>query len=92
MTTRRQVVLLLTGAVLLRSEAHAQAKAVRVTWLSSDRAGGDPAFFDSFRDGLRNVGYVEGRNLAIDARWGENSPERLAVPQALLLRADRIIE
>jgi len=33
--------------------------------------------FGAFRDGLRDLGYVEGRNLIIDARWGEGSNERL---------------
>ena len=33
--------------------------------------------FAAFREGLRDLGYVEGRNLIIDARWGEGSNERL---------------
>jgi putative ABC transport system substrate-binding protein len=33
--------------------------------------------FTAFRDALRDLGYVEGRDLVIDARWGEGSSERL---------------
>jgi putative tryptophan/tyrosine transport system substrate-binding protein len=35
-----------------------------------------PAFFDFF-DGLRDLGYVEGRNLAVEFRFAEGKPERL---------------
>jgi putative ABC transport system substrate-binding protein len=45
------------------------AKRWRVGWISTDQSVGSP-FFDAFRSGLRDLGYVEGRNLAIDARWG----------------------
>ena len=54
-----------------------QTNVFRVGWLSADRAGGGSPFFDAFREGLRDLGYVEGRNLTIDARWGEGSSERL---------------
>lgn len=33
--------------------------------------------FKAFREGLRELGYVEGRNLVIDAYWGEGSSERI---------------
>jgi ABC-type uncharacterized transport system substrate-binding protein len=31
----------------------------------------------AFRQGLKDTGYVEGANLAIEYRWAENQPERL---------------
>lgn len=40
----------------------------RVGWISTDRTLGSP-FFEAFRGGLRDLGYVEGKNLEIDARW-----------------------
>jgi putative ABC transport system substrate-binding protein len=57
--------------------AEAQPSTVyRIGWISVDRAAGSP-FLDPLRMGLRNLGYVEGRNLVIDARWGDGSMERL---------------
>jgi putative ABC transport system substrate-binding protein len=49
----------------------------RIGWISNDRGGGNPPMFEAFREGLRDLGYVEGRNLVIDSRWGEGSDERL---------------
>src|SRR5262245_65756247 len=31
----------------------------------------------AFRQGLKDTGYVEGANLAIEYRWAENQPDRL---------------
>src|SRR6516165_9025038 len=33
--------------------------------------------FTGFRQGLRDTGYVEGQNLAIEVRWADNDPDRL---------------
>jgi putative ABC transport system substrate-binding protein len=44
----------------------------RIGWISSDRALGNSGF-DEIKRGLRDLGYVEGRNLSIDARWGDGS-------------------
>src|SRR5256885_10817842 len=49
----------------------------RIGWISNDRSSGESTFCDAFRDGMRALGYVEGRNVVIDARWGEGSNERL---------------
>lgn len=57
-------------------EAQQPDKPVRVGWLSAG-GGGDQSALKAFRDGMRELGYVEGRNLVIDARWGEGSQERL---------------
>src|SRR5262249_44815272 len=37
-----------------------------------------PGLLQSFQEGLRELGYVEGKNLAIEARNGEGKNERLA--------------
>jgi len=45
-------------------------KPARIGWLSAG-GGGDQSALNAFRDGMRDLGYVEGRNLVIDARWGK---------------------
>ena len=31
----------------------------------------------AFRQGLKDTGYVEGENVAVEYRWAENQPDRL---------------
>jgi len=61
------------GATVQAQQADQPA---RIGWLSSG-GGGDHSALNAFRQGLRNLGYVEGRNLVIDARWSEGSQQRL---------------
>jgi putative tryptophan/tyrosine transport system substrate-binding protein len=42
---------------------------------------------EPFVQGLREAGFVEGRNLVIDTRWAEGKPERLPALVAELLAA-----
>jgi len=50
----------------------------RIGWISNDLGSGNSPFFAAFRSGMDYFGYVEGRNLTIDTRWGQGSNERLA--------------
>ena len=57
----------------------------RIGWISADSPS---AGIDAFRSGMRDLGYVEGRNVIIDARWGDASNERLEQLAAELVRSN----
>ena len=67
------------------AEAQQAAKVARVGVLSSGSRG-HLAVFDPFRQGLRDLGYVEGKNIAIEYRFAEGKPERLPDLAAELIR------
>jgi putative ABC transport system substrate-binding protein len=59
----------------------------RIGWISGGSRSGNVGL-DAFRASMRDLGYIEGRNLSIDARWGEGSPERLEQLAAELVRTN----
>src|SRR5712691_5157250 len=69
-----------TGAVIvaapLAAEAQQAAKIPRIGYLVTNLAAG-PQLPKAFRQGLRDLGYVEGRNVVIEYRDAEGKPERL---------------
>ncbi|HTR57548.1 MAG TPA: ABC transporter substrate-binding protein [Casimicrobiaceae bacterium] len=52
--------------------------------LGSPRSNG--AFLDAFKDGLRELGYADGRNIVIDVRWAGDSPDELPRLAASLVK------
>jgi len=76
---RRLFITLLGSAAVLPMAARAQqaGKIARVGWLSPGSAASDEAFLASFRDGLRQLGWVVGQNVTIEPRWAEGKFERL---------------
>jgi putative ABC transport system substrate-binding protein len=70
---------MLGSAAALPWAARAQqtGKIPRVGWLSPGSAASDETFLASFRDGLRELGWVAGRNIALEPRWAEGRFERL---------------
>ena len=49
----------------------------RVGWLWPGRSAGNSSEFAGFQQGLRELGYVEGKNIIVEYRFGESSMERL---------------
>jgi putative ABC transport system substrate-binding protein len=66
---RRQFLLGASGAVLATTRAHGQARPRRVAWFGAGRAGVVSPFLDAVRAGLRDLGWQEGRNLALAEYW-----------------------
>src|SRR5262249_48089437 len=69
---RRELMLLLIGATSAPSAAAAQQKATRVIgFLGGTSPGPLASAVAAFRQGLSEMGYVEGQNVAIEYRWAE---------------------
>jgi putative ABC transport system substrate-binding protein len=49
--------------------ADAQAQPPRIGRLSGGSAAANAPIFEAFRQGLRELGYIEGQNIVIEARW-----------------------
>jgi ABC-type uncharacterized transport system substrate-binding protein len=69
------------------------AKIPRIGYLGPVSPSAGAFLLESFRQGLRELGYVEGRNILIDYRWTEGMPDRLPILAAELiqLRVDAIV-
>ncbi len=85
---RREFAMLLGGAVVLQPLAgRAQQPAIPVVgFLDSSSADVFEPFVAAFRKGLREVGFVEGRNVGIEYRWAEGHYDRLPGLAAELVR------
>ena len=85
--TRRRVLVLglTTIAAPLSSRAQAPANIPRIGYLAIvDPAA--TAHLQAFRDGLQQLGYVEGKTILIDYKWSADTRERLPQLAAELVR------
>jgi putative tryptophan/tyrosine transport system substrate-binding protein len=75
---RREFILLLGCAMAEPHSLRAQQKPVSVIgYLHFASPGSGSPFLDALRQGLRETGYVEGQNVAIEYRWAEGNYDRL---------------
>jgi putative ABC transport system substrate-binding protein len=85
-TVGRLITLILSLFIApLAANAQPSAKVARIGYLSPAGGAGSP-FVEAFRQGLRELGYVEGQNLVLEYRDAEGSDERLAALAAELVR------
>jgi putative ABC transport system substrate-binding protein len=77
---RRREFITLLGGTLIAWPLAVRAQPVRITkigHLESGSPSSSPKLLAAFRQGLRQLGYVEGQNLFIERRYAEGSEERL---------------
>ena len=80
---RRQFITLLGGAAAawpLAAQAQQAAKLPRIGIID------DAPMWQAFRQALRELGYIEGQNIAYEYRYSEGAPDRLATVAAELVR------
>jgi len=66
--------------------AQPPAKVPRIGFLLLGASSDNPDLLDAFRQGLRELGWVEGQNIAIASRYAEGDPDRFAALAAELVR------
>ncbi len=93
---QRRDFLLAVGALLavpLAAKAQQAAKTARIGYLSPNAAAVNPRLVEAFRQGLGDLGYVEGRNLLIEFRSAEGKSERLPAlaTELVALKVDVIV-
>ena len=80
MNNRRKLIVALgAGALAAPFASFAQqqpAKVARIGFLGNSTAALEANLIGPFREGLRDLGYVEGRNIVIEYRWAEGKYER----------------
>jgi putative tryptophan/tyrosine transport system substrate-binding protein len=80
---------LLTTALLSTvpfAQAQQPTKIPRIGYLVANFPSTNPARNDAFRQGLRDLGYVEGKSIVIEWRYAEGKPDRLPALATELVR------
>jgi putative ABC transport system substrate-binding protein len=88
---RREFIRVVGGAASFPLAARAQqpiGKVARIGFLGAASAAGYANQLAGLRQGLRDIGYVEGMNIVIDYRWAEGQYERLSALAAELVHAN----
>jgi len=101
---RRRFIVVITSLVLaearesangqqITAAAQPQGRTWRIGFLGGGGQGNPGPAQDVFRDGMRNLGYVEGRDYVLEARFGRGDPERslMLAKELVSLKVDVIV-
>ena len=94
---RKQIFSFALCALLLALSFPAQAqqagKVHRIGFLLSASTSVTESYIDAFRQGLRELGYVEGKNFVLEIRWGEGKRDRISnlAVELVRLKVDIIV-
>jgi putative tryptophan/tyrosine transport system substrate-binding protein len=78
-------------ALCYSASAQQPAKIPRIAWLSNLRFSEIPNRVEAFRQGLRELGYVEGKNIVIEWREGNNDQVPALAAELVRLKVDVIV-
>jgi putative ABC transport system substrate-binding protein len=94
----RAIGLVVTFALVLlaappRADAQAPAKARRIGFLGNTTPVLEANLVGPFREGLRDLGYVEGQNILIEYRWAEGKYDRFPalIAELIALKVEVIV-
>jgi putative ABC transport system substrate-binding protein len=94
-TRRRQFIILLGGAAVwpLALGAQQPVRIPRVGFLGNSTAALEENLVQPFRDGLRELGYVEGHNIVIEYRWAKGSYDQFPtlIAELIALKVDVLV-
>jgi putative ABC transport system substrate-binding protein len=91
---RREFISLLGGAAAAWTfVAHAQQKPPLIGYMGNSTAALEANLLNAFREGLREAGYEEGRNVAIKYLWADGQYDRLStlVSELVAAKVDVIV-
>ena len=93
---KKTIVVLLVGLILACvrfAEAQQLSKIARIGYLAAACPDTQSARTEAFRQGLRDLGYIEGRSITIEYRCAEGKPDRLPdlAAELIQLKLDLIV-
>src|SRR5215470_9088112 len=90
---RREFITLTSGAAAWPLAARAQQPLKTIGFLGASTRSAEAQWIAAFLQRLRELGWIEGRTIAIEYRWAEGSEERFAqiATELVQLKADIIV-
>ena len=85
----RAVLFLLAASILIcvrLAEAQQTGKVFRIGFLTATTASGSAGLLETFRQEMRKLGWIEGKNIAVEYQFAEQKSERLVDLAADLVR------